>query len=304
MKPNQHKTMKQICLAAVAVAALSACQAPKENKDDMAAKDTVVAAAPPVKLTLKWETDPVLTTCESVLYDKDRDVIYVSNINGAPDGKDGNGFISKVSPDGKVAELQWAKGMDAPKGLGLYKDKLYVTDIDRIHEIDVKTGKIKKSYKAEGAKFLNDITVDSTGRVYISDSGGGTISVIENGKLSKWMEGLNGPNGLLIEGNTLQTALFGGAAFESIDVATKQVTMRTDSVENADGVEAIGDGAYLVSSWNGMVHHIGADNKKFTVLDLRADSVNSADIDYVQEKNLLLVPTFFKNTVRAYELSK
>jgi hypothetical protein len=81
----------------------------------------------------------------------------------------------------------------------------------------------------------------------------------------------------------------------------QQVTMRTDSVENPDGIEAIGNG-YLVSSWNGLVHHIDADWKRTVVLDTRADSLSAADIEYVKEKKLLLVPTFFKNKVMAYEV--
>jgi sugar lactone lactonase YvrE len=294
--------MKQVLLTAIALATFFACQTPKENTVQTEVKDTVEVA--PVKLTLKWETDTVLTTCESVLYDKDKDVLYVSNINGAPDGKDGNGFISKVAMDGKVTELQWVKGLDAPKGLGLYNGKLYVTDIDKIHEIEVATGKVSKTHKAEGAKFLNDITVDSVGRVYASDSGTGDVLVLENGKLTKWTTGLNGPNGLLAENGKLLTALWAGNALQSIDMQSKQATMKTDSVPEADGIEAIGDGSYIISSWSGMVHYIDNDSKLFTVLDLRSDSVNSADIDYIQDKKLLLVPTFFNNTVRAYELSK
>lgn len=294
--------MKYIMLSALTLSVFFACQSPKENTTQAEVKDTVETV--PVKLTLKWETDSVLTTCESVLYDKDKDVLYVSNINGAPDGKDGNGFISKVSLDGKVTELQWVKGLDAPKGLGLVNGKLFVTDIDRIHEIDVNTGKISKTHKVDGAKFLNDITTDSAGRVYASDSGSGEIVAIENGKLSKWTTGLNGPNGLLAENGTMLAALWAGNALQSIDMASKQVTMKTDSVLEADGIEAIGDGSYVISSWSGMVHYIDNDSKLFTLIDSRADSINAADIEYIQEKNLLLVPTFMANTVRAYELSK
>jgi DNA-binding beta-propeller fold protein YncE len=295
--------MRHLFFFLVVMAVLTGCQKPKETVTEPVAKDTVATA--PVKLTLKWETDTVLTTCESVLYDKDGDVLYVANINGGEDAKDKNGFISKVSLDGKVSELQWAKGMDAPKGMGLFNGKLYVADIDRVHEVDTKTGKITKTHKIKDAKFLNDITTDAAGKVYISDTGTGVISVIENGKVSVWLDSLKGgPNGLLAEPNQLLLLSFEGQTLSSIDPSTKQITEKTQGVDSGDGIEAIGDGAYLASSWNGMIHYIGADNKLFTLLDLRADSVNAADIEYIQEKNLLLVPTFFKNTVRAYEVSK
>jgi hypothetical protein len=95
-----------------------------------------------------------------------------------------------------------------------------------------------------------------------------------------------------------------GHTFNSMDLTSKAATVKADSIENGDGIEALGDGSYLVSSWNGMIHHIAADGTKSLILDTRADSVNSADIEFIQEQNLLLVPTFFKNKVVAYDLKK
>jgi hypothetical protein len=298
--------MKRLFPFALAAGIVAMSCTGAKQAEETAAADTTAVEAPkaPVTLTKKWETDTTMTTCESVIYDKTNDVLYVANINGAPDGKDGNGFISKVNLEGKVTEAQWVKGMDAPKGMGIANGKLYVTDIDRVHEIDLASGKISKTHKVQGAKFLNDISTDAAGKVYISDTGGGTISVIENGKLTKWIENLQGPNGLFAEGSEILTVLWDGKTLNVIDPITKQLTVKTDSVENGDGIEAIGNGEYLVSSWNGMVHHIGADWKKTLVLDTSGESINAADIEYIQEKNLLLIPTFFKNKVVAYELTK
>lgn len=294
--------MKPYIYTIIAVALLTtACQKPKEE-----VQETVVAepVKSPVTLTLKWETDTLLTTCESVLYDQDQDVLYVSNINGAPDGKDGNGFISKVSLEGKITDQYWVKGLDAPKGLGLNNGKLYVADIDKVLEIDTKSGKVTRTYAVKGAKFLNDISIDSKGTVYITDSSGGSIYTIMNGKLSTWIEKLNGPNGIFAEEGELMMALWNDKTLNTIDPSSRQVTMRTDSIENPDGIEAIGNGAYLVSSWNGMVHHVDSEWKGTLVLDTRKDSLSAADIEYVKSKNLLLVPTFFKNKVMAYEVVK
>lgn len=293
-----YQTMTILVLA-VSVA----CNQAKQDREPAQEETANAEKKEPVTLTLKWETEPVLTTCESVLHDDDEDVLYVSNINGAPDGKDGNGFISKVSLDGKVTEAQWVKGMDAPKGMGLHGGKLFVADIDRVHEVDTKSGKITKSHPVKGAKFLNDIAVDN-GKVYISDSRGGSIYLIEDGKLSTFMSDLQGPNGLFTDNKEIIMALWDAKTLNSVDATSKQVTLRTEGIENPDGIEAIGNNQYLISSWNGMVHHIDKDWKKTMVLDLRKDSVNSADIEYIKSKNLLLVPTFFKNTVRAYEVKQ
>ncbi len=296
--------MKHHVMIIAALALLfSGCKKVAEGKKEEATAVETPAKKAPVTLNLKWQTDPLLTTCESVLYNEGEDLLYVSNINGAPDAKDGNGFISKVSMDGKVTEQHWVKGLDAPKGMGMTKDKLYVADITNVREIDTKTGKITRTYPVKGAKFLNDITVDND-KVYISDSRGGSVYLIEDGKLSTWMKDLHNPNGLFVDGGNMLMALWDDKTLNTVDLSSKEVTMRTDSIENPDGIEEIGNNEYLVSSWNGMINYVDADWKKTLILDTRKDSVGSADIEYVRSKNLLLVPTFFNNKVMAYEVNK
>ena len=292
-QPNHTIIMKSILMALTLLTVVMACQPSKKESGE--------ATAP--KLTQKWETDTLLTTCESVLYDKQNNILYVANINGTPEGKDGNGFISKVTLDGKIENLKWATDMDAPKGLGIFKNILYVADINRIHEVDITTGKIIKSHTVDSAKFLNDVTVSETGKVYISDTGNDNILLLENGKVSVWLEGMVGINGLLAEGNNIQAISFSSGVFSTVD-ENKKITILSDSLDNGDGINAVGDGGYLVSSWNGMVHYVSADGKNTRLLDTRKDSVSAADIEYIAEKKLLLVPTFFKNKVVAYELSR
>ncbi|MEX2235607.1 MAG: hypothetical protein WD824_25835 [Cyclobacteriaceae bacterium] len=296
--------MKLYLTTLIALIIAVSCENRKQDTAETTADTTATESEkPPVTLKLKWETEDLLTTCESVLHDEDQDILYVANINGAPDQKDKNGFISKVSLEGKITEQQWVKGLDAPKGMGLHDGQLYVADINRVHQINTKTGKITRTYTIQGAQFLNDISVNN-GKVYISDSRGGSIYLIEDGKQSTFMQNLQGPNGLFTDGGEILVALWDGKTLNTIDASSKEVTKRTEGIENPDGIEAIGNNEYLVSSWNGMVHHIDSDWKKTLVLDTRGDSLNAADIEYVKSKNLLLVPTFFKNKVMAYEVGK
>ncbi len=284
--------MKNLLLILVAVFAFMACQPAKQEE----------AVFSP-KLTLKWESDTVLTTCESVIYDSANDVLYVANINGQPTDKDGNGFIAKLGLDGKIVQAQWVSGMDAPKGMGIYNGKLFVSDINRIHEIDIATGAIANTYVVDSAQFLNDITIDANGKVYVSDSNVGNILVLENGVVSEYLSGVAGVNGLLSEGTNLQMVSFATGVFNTID-ANKQVTLKTDSIDAGDGIEALAEGGYLVSSWTGKVTYVSPEWKNSLLLDTSAESINAADIEYIAEKRLLLVPTFFKNKVVAYEVSK
>lgn len=255
-------------------------------------------------LTLKWETDTLLTTCESVLHDAERNILYVSNINGEPDEKDGNGSIARVSLDGTITDPQWVTGLDAPKGMGIRGNRLFVTDIDRIVEIDVDLGTIVKSYPVSEASFLNDITVAPNGDVYVSDSDAGIIVKVSGEEATIWMDSVDGPNGLLADAGALLMASWNAGTLNSINLQTKAITVKAEGIEHPDGIKAVGGGAYLVSTWDGMVHLVEADGSKHLLLDTRDADANAADIEYIPEQNLLLVPAFSANKVVAYELSR
>ncbi|HMJ68224.1 MAG TPA: hypothetical protein VK508_04990 [Cyclobacteriaceae bacterium] len=284
--------MKQLIAIAAAITVIAACSPTKETMQELKAPT----------LTLKWETDTVLTTCESVLYDKAKDVLYVANIMGKPDSVDGVGSIGKVGLDGKVIDAQWVKGLNAPKGMGIANGKLYVADITNLVEIDRETGTVTKTYPVEGAVFLNDVTVDGAGKVYVSDSNSGAVSMLDNGTIVPFLSGQHGPNGLLSDGETFLVALWADKTLNTVN-DLKEVVLLADSIENPDGIEAVGDGGYLVSSWNGKVTYVSADGRTKEILNTTADGVSAADIEYIADKKLLLIPTFFKNKVVAYELA-
>lgn len=262
-----------------------------------------VRSDPEISLEKKWATDKVFMVPESVLYDKARNILYVANINGTPTDKDGNGFISKLTVDGKIENLKWVTGLDAPKGMGVYKNRLYVTDISSIVEIDIDRGKILKRYDI-GGKFLNDITVDSAGRVYVSDMATDKIHRLSGGRVTTWLssKALQNPNGLLIEKSRLMVASKGGGNIKIIDIRKKSISDWTSIGGNPDGLVSDGRGNYLLSSWNGEAYFIKASGEKVKLFDTRASNINSADIEYIPGKRLLLVPTFFDNRVVAYEV--
>ncbi|NJB69877.1 sugar lactone lactonase YvrE [Saonia flava] len=284
----------------VAILLLSSCK----EKAKKEVSEPKIEEIKETVLVHKWSADTLLTTSESVIYDKKRDILYVSNIAGVPDEADGIGFISKVDLEGNITDVNWISGLDAPKGLGIVGDKLYVTDLTNLVEIDIDAGKVSKTIPIEGSVFLNDITTTSDGKVYISDSNGGNFFVYENGMTTRLMEGLPGPNGVLSDGDTFLMALWDEKTLNTLNLETNEITKRTEGIENPDGIEAVGDGSYLVSSWQGLVHLVNADWSKKILLDTSSDEIGAADIEYIQEKNLLLVPTFYKNGLMAYELIK
>lgn len=89
---------------------------------------------------------------------------------------------------------------------------------------------------------------------------------------------------------------------KSFNLETKESIVLVDSLGHGDGIVPVGNGAYLASSWRGEIFYITADWQRSQILDTRTAEINAADIDYIIDKNMLLVPTFFKNQVVAYRL--
>ena len=253
-----------------------------------------------------WRTDTLLMTPESAFYDKARDIIYVSDMNNEPRMKDNNGFISKVSTDGKIIDLHWVEGLSSPKGLAVTGDTLFAADVDEVVAIDINTGKIIKKISFPGMKMLNDITSAPDGSVYISDTDANIIYKYSNGKITEWLtDGLSGPNGLLWDGNRLLVASQGSNDFATIDINTKTRKVVTEDINHGDGIAFTGiEGYYLVSDWGGVVYIVNPDFSKVPVLDTKAAEWNSADIEFIKEQNLLLVPTFYRNCIVAYKLTE
>ena len=171
---------------------------------------TILNAAP--EFNKIWETNAAFKLPESVIYDKENEILYVSNMQDDPFKKDKNGFISKVDLNGKILKLKWIKGLNAPKGLAISKGKLYVGDVDQLVEIDIKKGKIIKKHDAIGAALLNDVAADTKGNIYVSDTFTDTIYRLNTfGQLTKWLYSpeLQAPNGLHYEKGQLIVGSWG-----------------------------------------------------------------------------------------------
>lgn len=251
-------------------------------------------------LLKKWVTDTLLKTPESVLFDAKGKILYVSNIDGGPADKDGKGSIGKVALDGKIIATDWVTGLNAPKGMGIYKNKLYVADLTEVVVIDVDKAKIIQHIPVEGSVFLNDITIDKRGAVYVSDSRTLKVHRIEKGFVVTVLQNLQGPNGLLAIGDDL-LVLDKGNLVKLMD--NGKVSNISEGMDpSTDGIEMVKQNEYIVSCWSGVVYYIFGNGNKQVLLDTRAQKINSADIGYDAKNRILYVPTFYKNSIVAYEL--
>lgn len=287
--------MKPSFLFIAAASVLLGCTGTQQNKEA-----TEAPVAP--ELTLSWKTDTVFTGSESTLYDPSTDVIYVSNGNTKAGEKDNDGFISVLNTDGTVRDLKWVEGdLHAPKGMALLNGKLYVTDIDEVKIIDVASAKIEKSVPVDSAVFLNDLATDGQ-QLYFSDSRTGKIySMTADGTYAIISTTNPNVNGLECHNGYLYALDGEGLKKFSNDGNYAQETINTE-VTGGDGLVILNDSTFVASRWHGEIFFIRGTETK-VLLDTQAEKSNTADIGFVPDKNLVIVPTFLKNEVAAYELT-
>lgn len=239
-------------------------------------------------------------------------LIYVSNINGAPDARDGNGFISLLSADGKVLKREWKTGLNAPKGLAVKGGLLYVSDLDELLEIDTGNLRVLRRFKAAGAKFLNDVTLAGD-TVYVSDMVTNTLWRLQGNSFEVFVKdaALENPNGLLVQNGQLIVGSW-GVMKEDFSTETpgylKAVELGSRSIGplfapiplgNLDGVVSDGKGGLVVSDFNnGNIFKVSAKGEVNLWLPLEA---GTADLGSIPGK-AVLIPNMQNNTLTAYPL--
>lgn len=256
-----------------------------------------------------WHTKD-LRVPESVLWyqqqsnGKTDTLLFVSEIDGQGSAADGLGGVAVLNMDGSVRHKDWLRGLNAPKGLAVYQGKLYIADLTEVVIVDIASAKILNKIKAPDSVFLNDVTVDAKGIVYISDTRKNRIYKLEQDQISIWLENVEAANGLKVVGEQLHIAA--GDKLLKLDLTDNNKTIKQVAIgfaERADGLESVGNGDFIVSCWAGLVYYVSADGRIKELLDTRALKLNTADIGWDQTTNTLYIPTFLGNSVQAYKLS-
>ncbi|RZN84088.1 MAG: hypothetical protein EVB11_03330 [Winogradskyella sp.] len=273
-------------------------KAENETKKEIAKTETQNSEPTFISETLE------LTHCESAVYDKENEVIYASLI-GNSEAEDGS--VATISLDGKIINKTFVANLNDPKGIAITKDKLYVSDVTQLVEADLITGKILNKYSLPSIAFLNDVTIDNSGNVYVSDTRTSEIYRLDSeGNFQLWLADkvLDNPNGLLVQGNTMYVASWGsapeGGRLSKIDMNTKSVDSISSIIGNLDGIRPYDDKHMIISDWkSGNIHLIDYDGNTEKILTV-GQSVG--DIAYIKEKELLLLPMNKQSRLLFYKL--
>lgn len=254
-----------------------------------------------------WKYTNKVANPESVYFDKTSGMVFIANVDGGGDQKDGKGHISMLTASGKEVHAKWIKGLNGPKGMRVHKGKLWVSDIDRVVVINIAKRKIVKKIPVNGAKFLNDVAIDRKGVVYVSDTLTSKIHRIKKYKVSTFMEGkiLESPNGLLVKGNLLYVAAWGlttdwstktPGILYSINLKTKRMDfVIRGPLGNLDGLEIDNNGNFLVSDWvAGKIYRITPQGRITKIFEGKK---GLADIGYIPQEDKILIPYMQNNKV-------
>lgn len=225
---------------------------------------------------------------------------FISNVAGDGRTKAGNGFVSKVATDGTVLMLRWAEGLDAPKGMTVLGDVLYVADIDRVVTFDAHNGTKRDTIAIDGAQMLNDMTVWKD-EVVVSDSGTASIHRLtaEGPQMLGYSTDWTGVNGVLGDGDRLLiTTMAEGYLIDLRSADSEEIIAR--GMKNADGVGLVPGGGYLVSSWPGEIHYVSEDGQVTTLQDTQADGILQNDLSVFGD--VVIVPNWMPGTVTAWRV--
>jgi hypothetical protein len=264
---------------------------------------------------LAWQITTGLQQPESVVQTINNDGFYISNVNGEPSAVDGNGFISLVANNGTIKDLKWIDALNAPKGMSIHGNTLYVADISELLVIDIPTARISHRFSTNDNSFLNDVVTSSDGIVYVSDTATNRIYQLKDKHFEIWLEDkrLKSPNGLYIDNDHIVVSSWGETVDNNwktdipghillISRQSKEIKdfVSNTPVGNLDGIVKLDNLSFLVTDWmNGKLIQVSTDGEIKTLIEL---GQGSADMLYMRNKKLLLIPQMLKNSLLAFTI--
>jgi sugar lactone lactonase YvrE len=262
------------------------------------------------RLEKALETEPVFSTPESAVFDAKRDQIYISNFNTFPrDLESADDFISVLDLEGNILKLKWITGLKAPTGITIHDDHLFVVERDGIGKYRIESGEFVEKIIIKSPGFLNDIAIDEKGVIYFTDTSprkpeASAVYAFRNGSVDTIAsDPVNRSNGLLYDRRKLLVGNSGDQYLKKIDLETNEVhnVARMDT-GIIDGIKNYKNEYYIVTLWEGRIYLINSGGIVKELLDVRSSNIRTADIEFIPELNLIVIPTFDYNRVIAYRI--
>lgn len=241
------------------------------------------------------QSEAVFRDPESIVFDEKRQCYYISNMDkSTPVEELLTDPISMMSFDGKNIEVNWMTVFSTPTGLLLHGDQLYVVERNGIAIVDIDNKNVIQRIAIPNTGYLNDLTIDQKGRIFVTDSEKGQIFCIENGESSLWYQTSSngGLNGILSDGKNLIFGDNGDHTLKRIKIKNKKVKNITVLGEgNIDGIQKLKKNTYLVSHFLGNLYHIQKKGRVQEIFNSRDKNLFIADFTYLPRFHMLAIPS-------------
>lgn len=258
-----------------------------------------------------WTVTDCAGAPSHVLYDPESELLYVSQISGEGDAKDGDGVISQLTLDGRVTQCSWFAGLHAPKGLALQDRTIWVTDIDELVAIRIDGARLLSRWPLRDAKFLVGAAAGSDGAIYACDLLGSALFRLRDGRCETFASGpqWQSPTAVCAESDRLRLATWGltsdyttetpGSCL-SVDLKSRALSaLDGGPTGNLYGLAVDGSGGLFTSDFSsGRVMHV-SDAGATEVLQRPA---GVAGLAYVPEAELLVVAELTENRITAFRI--
>lgn len=244
-------------------------------------------------------TSRPLSKPKSVAYDPAGDRFLISNV--------GSRHITALDSLGNYS-IFLNKLFQAPKGILVRQGKLYVTDPQVIHVVDIAKEEIIQSHDILGSVGLNDIAFGDNNQLYITDSIANCVFVLDlnSGKQDRVVSQLfDSPKGIIYDRPRWQMFVVNNAKHSpilSLNTRNHSVNIFMDTMySQLEGI-AIDDRGriYFGSNEDDMIIQIPQEQNRF-ITDLKGYK-GAADFYYHLPTNELIVPMSNKNRIERIEL--
>lgn len=239
-------------------------------------------------IRLAWSCTAPFEKVESVVYDRKRASIYVSNGKDYGIGQDG--FISKVSMEGEVVDLKWIQNLNRPTGMAIFGDSLYVADVNALLVIDLNLAAVVERVEVSMKYGINDVAIGRDGTVFVTASAIHAVLKLVGDRLEIWTqdaEVMQWANG--VQALTNNELWVGGEHLVRVDVETGE-SLRIElqpRVRDFEGLSYVDAKTMLASTVENSALHLIQNQASRLLLQPEG---YFGDLEYIPELNKLIVP--------------
>lgn len=277
----------------------------KETKTDQIAWKTVQDSTD-IFFTIAGLDGP-----EAVRYEPEQNVYFISNFTGGGNTQDSTGFITKADAKGNILNLKFMTGtaeapLHAPRGMFIVENTLWAADVLGVHGFDKSTGEQTGfiDFTEFEIGFLNDVTANSEGTLFVTDTGTNRVFIVEDNTPSIYLDSLpEAPNGITLNPDNGQFVLApwgGDQIFRTFNASGDLDEYATLEGGYFDGIEFLQSNLLAASQQDSSIRYFDGTKSRILI----KTTGRPADIGINTNLNHIAVPYIALDRVDIWNLSK